>query len=411
MADYIKQAEEYVANYNPNETINLNDQRLTNVETARNQATNQVTNTYNNMINQADKFYNDQINIAKQYSDTQIANQNAQTEQAIKEINQQRDKAQREYNKEQRGAYQDYRTQIDPYGINAEVRASKGLNNSGYSETSNVAMYNAYQNRVATARQSLSDAMTNYDNMIAQARLSNNTTTAELAFKFAQQQAELALQGFQYKNDLLGQQQAQLNTVNSRYDSQYNNMLNLLENELSNRRANYNTALNTLESYRNFEYQKEKDRRDEEFRRQQAQLEQERWQKEYELSLSRLNSSRSSGGSSRRSSGGNNDNVYTVTDAINNPATTSLRIVQEPGSQGAVKFKDNNGNTVYATDNKGNIISHTEESNWARNMANKLVDNATSKSTKSSGNAKNPQNRPTEPISFDGVKLTLYNKK
>ena len=304
MADYtedvLKNAQNIVANYNPNEQLNLNDSRLTGVESARQTEATQVNDNYNKMLNDANKFYQDQINISKEYQDKQIANQNAQTEQSIKEINQAKEKAQRDYQKEQRGAYTDYQKQINPYGANAETMAANGLARSGYSESSNVAMYNQYQQRVASAKQSLNDAMVQYDNMIAQARLTNNTNLADIAYNFAKTQADLALQGFQYKNSLLQAQEQQLNTVNARYDNRYNTMLSLLQNELETRRANYNNATEVLQNQRNFEYQREQDRIANELKRQQLEYQKERdriadeqWEKSYQLSKSK-----SSGGSS-----------------------------------------------------------------------------------------------------------------
>ncbi|MBP5469222.1 MAG: hypothetical protein J6Z11_08270, partial [Candidatus Riflebacteria bacterium] len=166
------------------------------------------------------------INTQKDYMNKQTEIQNANTEQAIKEINQQKDKTERDYQKEQRGAYQDYRAQIDDYGVNAEIRASQGLNNSGYAESSKVSMYNTWQNRVATARQALQDSMLQYDNMITQARLSNNEKLAEIAYNFAKAQAQYALEGFQYKNTLIENKQTRLSELGTRYDTKYQNMLN-----------------------------------------------------------------------------------------------------------------------------------------------------------------------------------------
>ncbi len=302
MADYtdevIRKAQNTVANYNPNEQLNMNDSRLTNVENARQTEATQVNNNYNKMISDSEKFYQDQINLSKQYQDKQIENQNAQTEQTIKEIEQQRDKTQREYQKEQQGAYQDYQKQINPYGASAEQLAANGLANSGYGESSRVAMYNQYQQRVASAKQSLNDAEMQYNNMIAQARLTNNTNLADIAYNFAKTQADLALQGFQYKNSLLQAQEQQLNTINSRYDNRYNTVLSMLQNELETRRANYNAATEVLQNQRNFEYQREQDRLDRELKERQFEYQKERdriadeqWQKSYNLKASKSSGS------------------------------------------------------------------------------------------------------------------------
>jgi hypothetical protein len=268
--DDIAWASNYVRNYNPNETVNYNDSRLTSIEAQRQAEQKQVNDTYSNMINNSDQYYNNLINTQKDYMDKQTEIQNANTEQTIKEINQKKDKTERDYLREQRGAYQDYRNQINNYGVNAEIRASQGLNNTGYAESSNVSMYNTWQNRVTTARQSLQDSMQQFDNMITQARLSNNETLAEIAYNFAKAQAQYALEGFQYKNTLIENQQSRLSELGARYDTKYQNMLNQINNELSARRDLFNTANTTIYNYNKLKqdqdqfekqmaYQREKD--------------------------------------------------------------------------------------------------------------------------------------------------------
>ena len=64
-------------------------------------------------------------------------------------------------------------------------------------------MYNTYQNRVATAREVLSQAKLAYDNNIKEAMLQNNAALAEIYSNLYIKQAELALEGFQYKNQLV----------------------------------------------------------------------------------------------------------------------------------------------------------------------------------------------------------------
>lgn len=296
--DDVKWASDYVRNYNPNETVNYNDSRLTNIEAERRAEQNQVNNTYDKMINSSDSYYKNLIDTQKEYQDKQIENQNAQTEQTIKEINQQKDKTQRDYQKEQRGAYQDYRNQTNAYGVQAEIRASQGLNNTGYAESSNVSMYNTWQNRVATARQSLNDTMTQYDNMIAQARLTNNEQLAEIAFKFAQAQAQYALEGFQYKNTLIENKQTRLSELGQRYDTKYQNMLNQINTELAARRDMFGQANNVIANYNSWKQSQDQWEKQMAYQRERDAIEDARY-----------NASRSSGGSSRSSSSGGNSGI------------------------------------------------------------------------------------------------------
>lgn len=274
-----------VQGYNPNETLNMQDSRLTTIESQRGQDIANTQAEYNQMIGNTDQFYQNQINAAQASADAQAKAQQASTEQQIKEINQQREKTERDYQKEQRGAYTDYQKQVNEYGVNAEVMAARGLSGTGYSESSQVSMYNAYQQRVATARQSLADSQQNYDNLIAQARLSNDTRQAEIAAELARQQAEYALQGFQYKNTLIESRQQQLNQLNSRYDARYNTMLGVMQNEIEGRRQNYQTNVSLITKAKDYAQQ------DKEFeesqRRWQAEYDQKQRQYDRELALQR----------------------------------------------------------------------------------------------------------------------------
>lgn len=293
--DLIKESMDNVKGYNPNEQINMQDKRLTDVESERQQQIASTTNQYDQMINNTDQFYQNQINAAQAAAQSQAEAQAKSTEQQVKEINQQREKTERDYQKEQRGAYTDYQKQVNEYGVNAEVMAARGLANTGYSESSQVSMYNAYQNRVAMARQSLADSQQNYDNLIAQARLNNDTKQAEIAAQLAKQQAEFALQGFQYKNTLIESRQQQLNALNSRYDSRYNTMLSLMQNELENRRQNYQTNVNLLLKAKDYQQQDkefdESQRRwkaEYDLKERQFQAERQQWQQEYNLKKQQL---------------------------------------------------------------------------------------------------------------------------
>lgn len=319
-SNLVNKANNYVANYNPNEQINMQDARLTNVETERQNEIRSTTDQYNSMINNADQFYDRQAQVARENAQRQQELQNASTEQQVKEINQQREKTERDYQKEQRGAYTDYQKQVNEYGVNAEIMASRGLAGTGYAESSQVSMYNAYQNRVAMARQSLADSQQNYDNLIAQARLNNDTRQAEIANELAKAQAEYALQGFQYKNSLIESRQQQLNQLNSRYDTRYNTMLGVMENELQAKRQNFNTYSGVIQANKEMiqdinkfnqememkdrQWKAEMEMKDRQFKAQQAQ-----WEKEYQLERQKLQASISSSNSKKYNidpySGGN----------------------------------------------------------------------------------------------------------
>ena len=128
------------------------------------------------------------------------------------------------------------------------------LQGSGIGETANVFTYNAYQNRITSAKESLDRTMTDFTNKIAEARLTNNTTIADIASKSAQEQAQIALQGFQYKNTLIQQKQQALQQIGQRYDTKYQNTWNEINTELQNRKEadeyNEQMELKREEDYR-----------------------------------------------------------------------------------------------------------------------------------------------------------------
>lgn len=211
--------------------IDYNDERFTNIESEKNDALTEIEGTYDNMIGQTDKFYQDQIDASKQWADKQTQIQNEQTDFAIEKLEQQQEQAHKDYLKEQAGAYVDWQKQSNPYGAKAEQLASNGLTNTGYSESSQVAMYNQYQNRVATAREIKAQADLNFENGMKEARLQNSAVLAEIHFKAYQEQLELALQGFQYKNNLVLEQANKKLEVDQMYYNRYQDVLQQINTE------------------------------------------------------------------------------------------------------------------------------------------------------------------------------------
>lgn len=304
-------------------TINYDDQRFQDVESAKQEALNNVNNMYNSMTASSDEYYQKQIDAAQQYADTTTANQQANTDFMIEKINQQKEQAEKDYTKEQKGAYVDYMKQTNQYGATAQGMANQGLQNSGYSESSMVGMYNTYQNRVATARESYNQAVLNYNNSIKEAQLANNEALAEIAYKALQTQLELSLEGFQYKNTLLQQQyQAQVDTEN-RYYTQWQNVLSQMntENALAEQVRQYNESLAEQQRQYNttLAYQKER-----------AKVADAQWQKEYDLAKKASSSSRtysSGGGGSASGSGSNPYSTTSQTTSLNtSKITTSTTI-------------------------------------------------------------------------------------
>lgn len=216
-----------MADYN----INYEDERLTQLGNQKENAINEMNSTYSGMISEADKYYQAQIDASKEWAQTQQNLQNQQTEFAIQEINQNKEQARKDYLKEQSGSYVDWQKQANKYGAEAERMAASGLTGTGYSESSQVAMYNQYQSRVAVARESYNLAVQNYNNAITEARLQNNSALAQIAYQALQTQLELSLQGFQYKNTLLLDQMDKKTALEDTYWQREQDVLTQLNNE------------------------------------------------------------------------------------------------------------------------------------------------------------------------------------
>lgn len=120
--------------------------------------------------------------------------------------------------------------QINQYGGSMETLASQGLANTGYSESSKIAMYNTYQNRVSTAKSALTKANTEYDNQISQALLNNNVALAEIALNKLQQSYQIALSGFEYKNTMLNNKLNYEQGINDSYFSKNTTLQNQIDN-------------------------------------------------------------------------------------------------------------------------------------------------------------------------------------
>ena len=225
--------------------INYEDERFKEVETQKDAALSENEKLYSGMIEQSDKFYQDQINASKEWADTQSKLQQEQTDFAIDKIEQQKDQANKDYLKEQSGAYVDWQKESNKYGANAEQIASQGMAKTGYSESSQVNLYNTYQNRVAQARESYNKIILDFDNGIREARLQNNSALAEIRFKALEQQLAYTLEGFQYKNQLLMQKLDQKTSIENNYYARWQDVLKQIntENSLAEQIRQFNASL------------------------------------------------------------------------------------------------------------------------------------------------------------------------
>ena len=265
---------------------------------------------YANNINQQNDLLNQQSNIQTEQS-------KANTEQVLNEIEQQRKYAQQDFNKEARGAYQDYKKLTNPYGVQAENVFSNGLGNSGYSETSKLNVYNTYQNRYATARESTDRLMEDFNNQITQAKLSGNKELAEIA----------------------------LNKLQTQMDNLWNQLS--FDTTLTSNKVNYDQWL------KQFEYQKQQDEIANAFAREQFE-----YQKQQDAISNARSYYSSSGGSSGNASSSNYD------DLINSLFTDTSKVSEDNTS------KSNNSSSTNNSNNKASVIPNnlylSDFANWAQ---------------------------------------------
>lgn len=315
--------------------INYDDQKFKDVETDKNKAISDLDKTYSGMVEDTEASYQAQIDASKEWEKKQTELQNQQTDFAIKEIEQEKDQAKKDYTKEQSGAYVDWQKQSNEYGAEAEQMAAQGMTNTGYSESSQVAMYTAYQNRVATARETHNRIVMDFNNAITEARLQNNSALAEIAFKAQQQRLELNLQMLQSKNALLLEQASKKTELEQMYHERWQDVLAQMntENALAEEQRQFNESM-ALEK------------------------EQFAWQKEQAEKKS--SGGGSSGGSSKKSSSGSKTGgtiQKSSNEALNKETRDSiLSLGQGPISAENLANQVASGKVTQSTSSSGNTV-------------------------------------------------------
>ena len=224
--------------------VNYEDERFQKVEADKQQALSQIEQTYSGLMDQSDAFYQNQVEATKQWEEQQKQLQQEQTDFALDQIEQQKQQAEKDYVREQSGAYVDWQKQSNQYGAEAEKMAAAGLAGSGFAESSQVAMYNAYQSRVATARENVQLIIQNYNNAMTEARLQNNAALAQIAYDSLQKQLEMELQAFLHKSELELQLQTQKTQAEDRYHQQWQDVLAQInqENALAEQIRQFNAS-------------------------------------------------------------------------------------------------------------------------------------------------------------------------
>ena len=311
-------------------SVNYDDDRFKQVENEKQSKLEEYNKAYDDLINERNTFTQQQQDYVNNWQATQeqIANDNLNHQ--IELYNQQKEKAERDYQKEARASYADYQKEVDKYGVSRENVVNNGLSNSGYAESSKVDMYNAYQNRIASARQSLNDIKLEFDNAIKEATLQNNATLAENALTALKQKLDIALEGFNYKDTQTQNKLNWQNTLNNTYYDRYKDVESQInyENEQAEAIRQYEEQM---------AYKKEQDR-----------IAQQNWEKEYALQQAQLAATRaytaslsngSSSGSLTNGSSSSNSNSSSGTISYNGKTgysslTSAVQYLQNNGVKG-----------------------------------------------------------------------------
>lgn len=172
----------------------------------------------NNVINQSKTLLEQQKDEQNKAIDLGI-------QKATDSANKQKQELEEEAIKQGKQLYTDYKKQTSDYGVNAENIASRGLNNSGYSETSKTNIYNTYQKNVTNLAIETKKLKSEVDFNLNQAMIDADMQKAEVAannylqqmqllmteydMKFAREQFDFQKEQFEYQKqrDLISDQQ------------------------------------------------------------------------------------------------------------------------------------------------------------------------------------------------------------
>ena len=227
------------------------------------QLLNDYESQYNTRLDQYSNLMDQQQANLDTWANTQKELQQKQTDYNIGLIEQNKQEAKEATEKETQDAYVDYMKKSNQYGGTSELLAAQGLATQGFSESSKIAIYNTYQNRVSNAKTALTKANVQYDNQIQQALLNNDSSLAEIALQQLQQSYQIALQGFEYKDNLYQERLGYIQDINNTYFNR--------NQTLQNRIDDYNAQLNAINQYQE----------QMELERQQRELQRQQWEREF----------------------------------------------------------------------------------------------------------------------------------
>lgn len=126
---------------------------------------------------------------------------NKQTQMNIDAIEKNKAEVDQQADKVNQGLYTEYKKATNPYGLNAEQLYAKGLDNSGYAETTQTDLYNTYQKNVTDTVNNAQKLKADFDFQISQARQNGDITLAQNALQIYMQKMQLLTQEYELRNN------------------------------------------------------------------------------------------------------------------------------------------------------------------------------------------------------------------
>ena len=276
-----------------------------------------LTSQQNNMLDESLKQQQDIVNKQTQMNVDALERNKTEIDEQAKKTNQ--------------GLYTEYKKASNPYGVNVEQLYAKGLDDSGYAETTQTNLYNTYQKNVTDTINNAQKLKSDFDFQISQARQNGDITLAQNALQIYMQKMQLLTQEYELKNNreqyLYQKEQDALAQVNWEKEYAYQQQRDQISDS---------------QWQQSFDYQKQRDA-----------VSDSQWAQEYALSKKKASS-----GSSRNSlivtdiNGGKNDEIKQVS---NNP---NMQKLYENLSKAQPKnniSKEIYRNVIYGEVQNGNI--------------------------------------------------------
>lgn len=221
-------------------------------ETARKNTLAETNRVYEQALANNNTVLEKNNEYADNYLKTNSEMLDAQTDLNINKIEQQKTKAEDTYNKTARDLNKDYINATNKYGIEAELRASQGINSGGAVSMKNLTKYEEQQKSLGEARATTNQTIQELNNQISQARLDNDSKKAEYSLEVAKMKLEAQIEQMQKQSELMIGKLENTQNINNTFDSMYMQIVDQI-----------NAEKDRAESKRQFEkqlaYQKKQD--------------------------------------------------------------------------------------------------------------------------------------------------------